>query len=186
MEWYVPILVFFARILDVSLGTLRIVAVMRGHKMSAAALGFLEVTIWLLAVSAVVTNVQESWVTVIAYAGGFACGTLIGMAIEEKLAMGSQLLRIVNVNPKKRVARFLRHRQYRVTEVEGTGATGRAELSFVVLPRKQVARVISLVLRYCPSAYLTVEDIRSEMVGSTIFTQSPSGIPLWRRLIKFR
>ncbi|MBX3728605.1 MAG: hypothetical protein KF858_05425 [Candidatus Sumerlaeia bacterium] len=186
MDWYIPLLIFLARIVDVSLGTLRIVVVMRGHKFGAAALGFLEVTIWLLAVSAVVTNVRDSWLTVVAYGGGFATGTLVGMSIEEKLAIGRQLVRVVNIDSSKKVAEFLRRRNLRVTEIEGAGATGRAELCFFVVPRKVVARVTHAILQYCPDAYITVEDIRSETVGSTIFDKRPSALPLWRRLIKAR
>lgn len=184
MAWYIPLFIFLARICDVSIGTVRIITVIRGHKVIAAMLGFCEVVIWIFAVSAVIAFIRESLVTVIAYGAGFATGTLVGMVIEEKLAIGNQMIRVVNTNSSISVSSFLRGRNLIVTEVEASGATGAAELCFLVVPRKKTQTIVRAILRHCPKAFVTVEDIRSATSGSQIFP-ARSQSPLWRRLIKF-
>lgn len=186
MELYIPILIFFARILDVSIGTVRIIVVIRGRKFLAALMGFFEVLIWVLAVAAVIENISDSWITVIAYGGGFATGTLVGMWIEEKLAMGYQLIRIVNIDPSRNVAAFMRERNWIVTDLDARGVSGRAELCFLVIPRKKAPKAFEVILDYCPKAFLTVEDIRSSVGGSNLFHEPASKLPWWNRIIKIK
>jgi len=186
MAWYLPILIFLARICDVSIGTVRIITVIRGHKLIAALLGFAEVTIWIFAVSAVIVNIRESLWTVVCYAGGFATGTLIGMMIEEKIAMGNQMVRVVNTDGTKHVATFLREKGFIVTQVEASGASGRRELSFLVVPRKKTQQVLDLVFEYCPDAFVTVEDVRTATSPTRFFEEPRSRLPAWRKLIKFK
>jgi len=185
MPWFVPVLVFFARILDVSIGTIRIIVVIRGQKFIAALLGFFEVTIWLMAVSTVITNIRESLWTVVAYSAGFACGNLVGMFIEEKLALGNQMIRIVNTDPTRDVAVYMRENGFVVTRVEASGVQGTSELSFLVVPRRLTSKTLSLIREFCPAAFVTGEDVRSTS-GSTIFEGPPSRQSRWRRWIKFR
>jgi len=90
----IPILVFLARILDVSVGTLRIIFVSKGFKKYAAFLGFFESLIWLIAVSQVMKH-MDNWVTYVTFALGFAVGNYVGMLIEERIAIGNQIIRII-------------------------------------------------------------------------------------------
>lgn len=181
-----PALVFFARILDVSIGTVRIILVIKGMKLWAAVAGFFEVTIWVLAVSAVIAHITDSMMTLLAYGLGFSVGTLAGMWLEEKLALGSQLLRIVNIDASLNVANFLRERGYSVTRLEGQGRNGPAEVCFVVVSRRRAQHVVETIYSYCSRAYITVEDIRSEKFGDDVHLQSPAKLPVWRRWIKSR
>ena len=92
-----PLLIIFARICDVSLGTIRIISIARGYKLIAPLLGFFEILIWLLAIKQIMQNLTNIFYYV-AYSGGFAAGTFIGIYIEEKLAMGIFLIRIITLN----------------------------------------------------------------------------------------
>ncbi|MCC5876800.1 MAG: DUF2179 domain-containing protein [Candidatus Sumerlaeia bacterium] len=186
VEWFIPAAVFFARILDVSIGTVRIILVIKGMKFFAATAGFFEVTIWVLAVSAVITNISDSLATLIAYGLGFAVGTLVGMWLEEKLALGSQLIRIVNVDASLNVAAYLREKGYSLTRVIGEGRNGPSEICFVVVSRRRAKRLTEMVYTYCPRAYVTVEDIRSETFGDEFQSRQPSKMPLWRRWVRQR
>ena len=98
IDWYawvmLPIIVFSARVVDVSLGTMRIIYTSRGKRNIASLLGFVEVFIWIVVVSQIIRNVQ-SLPAYIAYAAGFATGTFVGMKIEEGLALGTLVLRII-------------------------------------------------------------------------------------------
>jgi uncharacterized protein YebE (UPF0316 family) len=186
MEWYIPILVFFARILDVSIGTVRIIFVMKGSKLSAAVMGFFEVTIWVLAVSAVIGAVKESWITLIAYGLGFATGTLVGMWLEEKIALGKQLIRIVNIDQTRSVSDFVRERNYIVTRIDGYGGSGPAEISFVITSRRKADELIREIAKFAPDAYITVEDIRTEKHAHEFPIGNASRLPPWKRWIKMR
>ena len=90
----IALLIFFLRIGDVSLGTIRIIFVARGNKFIAPLLGFFEVFIWVIAISNIIQHL-DNWVNYVAYAGGFAAGNFIGMLIEERLAVGVSLVRII-------------------------------------------------------------------------------------------
>ncbi|MEQ8820584.1 MAG: DUF5698 domain-containing protein [Sumerlaeia bacterium] len=190
LDLLTPLIIFFARLVDVSIGTVRIMFVIRGQRILAAFLGFIEVTIWLLAVSAVVTNVTENYLNVVGYSGGFAAGTLVGMWIESRLALGEQLIRVVNIEAHKYLAAFLRERGYLVTEVQGKGAMGAVEIVFLIVPRKKSQTATAAILEYCPRAFLTIEDVRSIVGGTSLFktggATAPSELTWWRRLVKKR
>lgn len=186
MPWFLPVLIFLARILDVSIGTVRIITVTKGHKWLSAALGFCEVAIWIFAVSAVIVNIRESLLTVFAYAAGFSVGTLVGMIIEEKLAIGTQVVRIVNRDAEFDLSSFLRAKGFMVTRVEAHGSMGPSELSFLVVPRKRTQAILDLVAQSCPSAFVTIEDVRRSSAEARLFPNRRSETPFWRRLTKFK
>lgn len=184
MPWFTPVLIFFARICDQSIGTLRVIMVIRGHKLLAAAFGFVEAIVWVLAVSQVLVYIRDSWLTLIAYGGGFAAGNLIGMLIEQRIALGEQMVRIINTDPTVDVAPLLRSQGFLATEVRGEGATGEVEVSFTVAPRRHTQRIIDSVLEICPRAFITVEDVRH--TSNLISRREASRTPLWLRMVKFK
>jgi uncharacterized protein YebE (UPF0316 family) len=186
MPWHIPLLIFLARICDVSIGTLRVITVVRGRKVVAAVLGFFEISIWLVAVSRVLqsTDIRESIFLVIAYAGGFSCGTLVGMLIEQRLALGVQIVRAINTDPSVDLAPLLRNEGHMVTEFEGKGAMGPVELCFLVTPRRRASTAIGDILTICPGAFITVGDVRD--TSSSLSRTPRSRAPGWLRLIKFK
>jgi uncharacterized protein YebE (UPF0316 family) len=184
MDWHTPLLIFLARICDVSVGTMRIVAVTRGRKIMAAFLGFFEVTIWLLAASQIfanMANIRENLLNVAAYGMGFSMGTLAGMAIEEKLAIGHLMVRIVTQEAGASVAAFLRQQGFVITEVEASGALGPHELCFALISRRDLTRLLDLLRQHNPRAVVTVENVEVRG-GPHHLPNTPERAPMWRRL----
>ena len=109
--WLIPLLIFLARVVDVAIGTLRIIFVSKGMKYLAPILGFFEVFIWLVAIGQIMQNLTN-WVNYVAYSAGFATGNFIGMFIESKLAMGLVSLRIITERDAKPLIEDLRRENF--------------------------------------------------------------------------
>lgn len=153
------VLIFCLRVTDVTLGTMRILMTVRGQKLLAALIGFVEVTIFVVAISQVVRNVNNIW-NVIGYSGGFAVGTLVGMTIEERLALGFTVIRIICADVSNKVAEALRAAGFGVTEMGGQGMRGPVNVLEVVVRRADVPAVLQLVDKTDPRAFITVEETR--------------------------
>ncbi|BAX79134.1 MAG: DUF2179 domain-containing protein [Labilibaculum antarcticum] len=154
-----PLLIFMARICDVSLDTIRVIMVSRGYRKYAPLIGFFQVLIWIITITRIMENL-DNWLTYIAYAAGFGMGTYIGMRIEEKIAMGYELLRIITRTEVDDLVSVLRQKGYTVTSVVGEGKNGAVGIVFLILKRKVTREVIAIVKQYNPKAYYTIEDIR--------------------------
>lgn len=180
-DWYnwvlLPLLVFLARLIDVSLGTLRIIFISRGKKYLAPLLGFVEVLIWITVVSQIVGSAR-SIIAYLAYAAGFAVGSYVGMLIEERLAIGTLVIRVILPNEGKDLVHRLRETGYGATYVNGHGASGPVVLIFTVVMRKELERVIAIIQEIHPKAFFTVEELRSVQQG--IFPVQPSSSTLDR------
>ncbi|MEW6447559.1 MAG: DUF2179 domain-containing protein [Bacillota bacterium] len=163
--WIVlPLLIFTARILDVSIGTLRIIYVSRGYKYLAPFLGFFEVLIWLLAITQIIQNLTN-FAYYIAYAGGFAMGNFVGIFLEEKLAMGTLAVRIFTIRGARDLVERLKHAGYGVTIINAEGTTGDVKIVFTIIKRKDLQNVIKLIKEYNPKAFYSIEEVRSAIEG---------------------
>ena len=151
--------IFLLRLVDVSAMTLRILMVMRGRKRMAWLLGFIQALIFILAIQAVLTNL-DSWLNIIAYAAGFATGTVVGMRLEEWWAVGYGYVRVISARHGAELAGALREAGYGVTEVPGRGRDGSVDLLGCSVPRRRVPNVRALVEAIDPEAFITVEDVR--------------------------
>ncbi len=154
----VSLLIFGARLVDQSLGTMRIIYLFRGRRALAGALGFFESATWLLAVSQVVTNIDEP-IKVVAFAGGFAAGTMLGGTVERWLALGQGVLRVVSPFESPQAAAALRAAGFAVTVVNAEGRDGPVRLAFSVVPRKRKREALAIVARVNPGAFVTFEDV---------------------------
>jgi len=154
-----PILVFLARIMDVSIGTLRIIFVAKGLKGLAALLGFFESLIWLLAVAQVMQNLT-SWQTYIAFALGFASGNYVGILLEERIALGNLLIRIITRKEADQLVHVLWEEGYGVTSIDAQGETGPVKVIFSIVKRKKLSKIIAIIKKYNPQAFYTIEDMR--------------------------
>ncbi|HLT07834.1 MAG TPA: DUF2179 domain-containing protein [Cyclobacteriaceae bacterium] len=154
-----PILIFFARVGDVSLNTLRVMFVLNGKKNVAPILGFFEALIWLLAIGQIIQNIDNP-ISYLAYAGGFAAGTYVGMTIEEKLALGRVLVRVITVEPMVELIEFMKERNYRFTNVGAEGRYGKVTLLFTVMKRDQLQEFISKVKSCNDRAFYTIESVK--------------------------
>ena len=160
-QWVaIPLLIFFARVLDVSLDTMRIMLFSRGKKMIPPLLGFVQVLIWLFAIRQIFLNLSN-WACYIGYAGGFAAGTYIGMIIEEKLAIGFQVIKVITRADASELTRFLMKQGYGVTSMDGQGATGKVNVLHTIVNRSDIPAVLQIIQRFNPNAFYTIEDIRS-------------------------
>jgi uncharacterized protein YebE (UPF0316 family) len=164
-EWVIlPVLIFSARICDVSLGTIRVIFISKGIKYLAPLIGFFEVIIWLLAIGQVMNNLTNV-ASYIAYGGGFAMGTFIGMLIEEKLSLGLTSVRIITKEDPSLLVEYLRAQNYGVTTVDGDGATGRVKMVFSIIRRQDLGRVVDVITKFNPGAFYSIEDVKSVSEG---------------------
>jgi len=156
MEWYVPVLIVVARLLDVPLGTIRMILVIAGHRLAAATLGFFEVLIWALAVGGVITHLDNP-IALLAYCFGFAGGVWIGMTIEERIAVGLRIVEVINPDPDIDVTARLRGDGHRVTRLDGSGMRGPVEIAKLVIRRRELPRMLRLMGEIAPEAFVSVE-----------------------------
>lgn len=167
-DWYVwvglPLLIFLARVFDVTLGTLRIIFTSRGLRNLAPVLGFIETFVWIVAVSSLVKHAQNL-AAYIGYAGGFALGTLVGMFLENKLAIGTVTIRAIIRRDPKELIKTLLEAGFGVTTVDGKGSTGKVKIIYTTLKRQDLPVAIDIFHRTLPGAFLSVEEVRSTELG---------------------
>ena len=153
------LMIFFLRVCDMSMDTLRVLFVVRGKRLIVWILGFLQSLIFVLAISSVLTG-ERNYLNILGYAAGFATGNIVGMMIENTLAIGHMLVNIISSHRGAYIAERLRTSGFAVTEIAGRGMNGTVfELHANVL-RKDVDSVETIVLEADPQAFITVEDIR--------------------------
>jgi uncharacterized protein YebE (UPF0316 family) len=183
-KWVVlPLLIFSSRIFDVTLGTIRIVFVSKRLKYLAPFVGFFEVIVWLLAINTIISNLNNV-VGYIAYGLGFAAGTYIGICIEEKLAVGNAVLRIITRMDAAELVENLRAKGYPVTKVIGQGKQGEVNIIFMVIRRCDYKEVISTLRQFNPKAFFTLEDVRLVSKGGFPFGKG-SGMDKYRGPFRF-
>ncbi len=181
--WVVlPILIFVARIFDVSIGTLRVIFISRGQRVIAPIMGFFEVIIWLLAIGQIIQNLTNV-LCYVAYGGGFATGTYIGMWIEGKLSMGISLVRVITARDTEKITEHLRAMGYGVTVVEARGKEGDTKVLMTVVRNRDLKVVMDVIERNNPRAFYTIEEVRT--VGSGKFPVKRSAFSI-KQLQLFR
>jgi uncharacterized protein YebE (UPF0316 family) len=164
-SWVIlPLLIFVSRIFDVSLGTIRIIFVSRRNKILAPLLGFFEVLIWLVAISQIMKNLNNA-VCFIAYAAGFSAGTYIGIMLEEKLALGTLIVRIILVKDECKLIERLSGEGFGVTSVDAKGVNGSVKLIYTVIKRKDLMRVEEIINRCNSKSFYSVEEARTVREG---------------------
>jgi uncharacterized protein YebE (UPF0316 family) len=170
-SWVVlPLLIFLARVADVTLGTIRIIFVSRGRRRIAPLLGFFEVLIWVIAIGQLVQHL-DSATSFIGYAAGFAAGNFVGMYIEERLAIGTFIVRAIIQTGGDEVMEHLKTAGYGVTVVDGQGSSGPVKLVYTVVKRKHLQDVLKIIHGVQPKAFISVEDLRVTAEG--IFPTNP-------------
>lgn len=180
MPWFIPLLIFLARICDVSIGTMRMILVISGHKYISALLGFVEVIIWVLAVGGAIKYLHQP-LALLAYAGGFASGTLVGMWLDGRIALGYRVIRVINANIEQCVSTALRQAGFRVTRIEGSGMRGPVEIAFLVIRRRALHPCLQAIRTVAPDAFVSVE--RADHASGTAFNGGAS--PFKRRIPGF-
>lgn len=154
-----PLLIFLARLTDVSLSTLRIVLVTMGKRNIAPLIGFVEAFIWLIAIGQIMQNLNNV-MSYLAYATGFAMGNYCGMYLEQRLALGMAMVRIITNRAATELTKALKDSHYRFTHVEAEGKYGEVSILFSVVKRKELTKFIKLIQKHNPNAFYTIENIR--------------------------
>ena len=169
-NWVIlPLIIFVSRIGDVTLGTLRSVLSSRGHKKISPILGFFEVLIWIIVASQVMKQ-ANNFACYIGWAAGFAAGNYIGLLIEEKIALGLQILRIITNKECSELVTQLQKENHGATVVDGQGAKGAVKIILTVVKRQNIDIIVKIIQKYNPDAFYSIEDIRDVNRGG--FTQS--------------
>jgi uncharacterized protein YebE (UPF0316 family) len=159
-----PFVVFFLRVTDVSMATLRMLLIMRGHRFLAPLIGFFEILLWVTAIGIVVRHL-DSPLHVVGYAAGFATGNYLGLLIEERLALGVATIRTVVRTGGAELALELRDAGFGVTETLGRGRDGTVEVLYSVLPRRRVGSCLSMIEERAPESFVVVDEPRTVRRG---------------------
>ena len=181
LNWVIiPILIFCSRLTDVTLATLRNIFISKGFRKVVPIIGFFEVLIWLIAMKQVMGHV-DNWFAYLAWAAGFSTGTYVGMRIDERLALGNQVIRIITSELNSdELIKMLRESNHGLTVVDGMGAKGPVKLLFTIVQRKEIKGIIEKIEAIQPNAFYTVEDIRSAEHG--VFREGAGGSAIKRLL----
>jgi len=164
-DWIVlPLLIFLSRLADVSLATLRHIFVSKGFKTLVPILGFFEVLIWLVAIRQIFNNV-DNVVCYIAWAAGFSAGTYLGMYIEERLALGMQIIRIITTGEVEELVQSFKEYQQGITVVDGQGVMGPVKVIFTVVKRTNIKAIITLIQQHAPGAFYSIEEVKKSSKG---------------------
>ncbi len=154
-----PLLIFLARIGDVTFATMRVVFIMNGSKKLATLVGFFEAIIWLVAIGQIMQNLSNFY-SYLAYAAGFATGTYVGMYIEEKIAMGRMIVRIITRTPTNELIEWLHENGYRFNTVTAEDNDGNTNILFTVVKRANLDMLLSAIRYFQPEAFYTVEGVK--------------------------
>lgn len=153
-------LIFMLRLIDVSMGTIRTVYIFMGKKLLSTAIAFFEVTLFIFAVSSVVSNAKDKWYLMLAYSGGFAAGTLIGILLENLFAVGYSQVRVISKDKGPAIAENLWANKFGATIVHGKGREGDVDMIFSVVPRKQLKQCQKVIDEIDDTSFITVSDSR--------------------------
>jgi len=166
---FLPLFIFLARICDVTLDTIRIIFVSKGMRKIAPLIGFFEILIWLMAISKIMQNL-DNWACYVAYAGGFATGNYFGMFVEEKLAIGHEMIRVITRADASQLINELRENGYGVTSVKAEGADGDVGILYIIARRSMIKDILLLINKHNPLAFYTIESIK--FVNKNVFHKS--------------
>jgi len=173
-----PTLIFLARVMDVSIGTIRIVMVSKGHKIWAPILGFFEVLIWLIAITKIIQNL-DNWLCYIAYGLGFAAGNYVGLIIEEKMALGIVKLQIITRMEAGKLIENLRAAGYGITHHNARGSNEDVSIIYSIIKRSEIRKVEGIIKTTNPKAFYSIEDIK--FVNEGVFPLVPKTRIRWRK-----
>ena len=182
--WLLCVVIFWLRVCDVTLGTVRTVAIVKGMIRSAVVLGFFELIIWVAAISQVITRLQESWWVMLSYAAGFAAGNGFGVLVERRLALGTAVTRILSAEHGKAIADALRQLGHQAISFAGSSAEGPVTMIYAVAPRRDMREMLATARSIDPDLVYVSEPAHESNSGLRLRlrpTNYPTG---WRAIFK--
>ena len=191
MDWFATIplwllcpVIFLFRVCDVTLGTLRTVAIIKGMIRSAVVLGFFELIIWVTAISQVIARLHESWWVMLSYAAGFAAGNGVGVLLERRLALGTAVTRILSAEHGAEIAGALRRLGHEAISFVGTGGDGPVTMVYAIAPRRSTRRMLEAAGAIDPELVYVSEPAHESNSGLGLRLR-PTGYPTgWRSVLK--
>jgi len=156
--------IFLARVVDVSMATIRMLFIVKGRRVEAGILGFFEVIIYITALGKVVSGLSD-YRNLLAYALGYACGNYVGSLIEEKLAIGKLTAQIVSQHDQHDLIEILRDNGFGVTVIEGEGREGKRQILNIMLERKNIKKLYNIIDSMEEQPFVTIFDVRSNKGG---------------------
>lgn len=160
------VLIFFAKIIEVSIMTVRMVMMTKGEKLYSAVLGFIEIIIWLYLMSTILTNIQDDPLRIVAYALGFACGVFVGGFVEEKIGVGLVTIHVIaDIRDGMHIARALRAGNIAVTHLKGEGRDAGKSILMIHIKRRRKKEAIRTIQQTCHSAFINVYDVKNVAGG---------------------
>lgn len=175
--YLLPFIIFFGRIIDVTLGTLRIIFVSKGEKYIAPVIGFFEVFIWIVVISEILGRANDM-TSYLSYAAGYAAGNYVGILIEQRIAFGILLVRVYTQKPGKELIELLSEQGFGATKIRASGSLGDVCVIETVVERKMLKRVDSILGQFDPGVFYVTEDIRTRKHG--IFPKNRALSARWR------
>jgi len=159
-----PLLIFLARVCDVTLGTLRIIFVSKGRKNLAPIVAFFEVLIWIIVISELLSHANNLF-SYVCYAGGYATGSYVGIYVEERIAMGVQLVQVYTKKSGGELVRLLNQENFGATALQGEGVNGAVCIVQTVVNRKNMNRVKSIINQFDPDVFYVMTDTKTVQRG---------------------
>ncbi len=159
-----PVLIFCFRIVDQSIGTIRLIFAAKGLKKLAPVFAFFESFIWLLAIGQIMKHLDNIY-CYIAYAGGYAMGNFVGILLEEKLSIGTVVIRVIPKKDTTALIEYLRKQAYGVTVVNVDGMLGPTKMLFTTVRRKEARHVIGIIKQFNPNAFYTIDEVKDVSGG---------------------
>ena len=164
-DWIIlPLMICVARIIDVTMGTMRIIFINRGKRYLAPVLGFFEVFIWIVIIGQIVRNLSNI-AGYLGYAAGFALGNYIGILLENRLALGTYALRVIPLSGAGELVEKLHQAGFGVTCIDGEGITGKVKIIYTIVRRKDMPIITQMIKEITPHAFYAVEEVRSTEEG---------------------
>lgn len=180
----VPLMIFLARICDVSINTIRIIYVLGGRRLIATVLGFVESFVWLMAIRQIFEHL-DNWVCYVAYPGGFAMGILVGMIIEERIAYGKVIIRTITRKDITPLRQYLEREGFRYSAVKAFGADGEEHIVFTVTDRERLEDLLANMRDIVPTAFYTVEKVnRAGESGTVVQEATRWSIASWLKSVR--
>jgi uncharacterized protein YebE (UPF0316 family) len=174
-----PLCIFLARIVDVSMDTVRIIFINRNLRYYAMIIGFFEVMIWLMVIRQIFQQLNNP-LCFIAYAAGFASGTFAGIIIENRISIGKVIIRIITRKEADDLVDFLKSSGYGITVIDAEGMTGPVKVIFTIVERSDIAHIVDRIKKHNPQAFYSFEDVRFVSEAVTPYRLSSS-----RKWIRF-
>ena len=169
----IPVIILIARIIEAALETIRTIYISKGHANLAACVGIVKTGIWLISTGLVLTNLTDYW-NLFTYLAGYGIGTLLGMQIENMISIGFVIVRLITPGDPLPVISNLSTLGYGMTRIEGQGSFSHTvTIIFMIVPRKELGRLLSVISKEYPDILYTIEDVRNIKDGARIFYKDP-------------